>query len=129
MRALALCLCVAGCAAVPRRIQRDTLTYAAEIRSALVRQEAAAAALETAAAAARDRGDVDACTDFVGPALEIRMYARLQADRALWLAGLPYPVGEPPTLPPSGTEQGDPLVAWDGTVLFAVEWCGGGDNE
>jgi hypothetical protein len=120
---------VAGCAAVPRRVQRDALSYAAEIQSALVRQESAAEVLFPLAAEARERGDVHACVRIVGPALEIHLFARLQATRALWLAGLPYPEGDPPALPPPGTEQGDPVDAWVPDVVFPMDWCGAGEDN
>jgi hypothetical protein len=128
MRWLALVL-LSGCATVPKRIQRDTVTYAAEIQSALLRQEAAARVLFRLADDAREGGDVAACVAIVTPALAIDQHARLQASRALWLAGLPYPDGNPPVLPAFGVEQEDPVEAWTVAEVSAEDWCGGDVHE
>ncbi len=89
MRLSSLILIVVLCGCT-RYAVRDARTYAAETAASVARQEEAADALLTAAARARAAGDVVACREYAEPALLIEAAARRQADRALWLAGLPY---------------------------------------
>jgi hypothetical protein len=97
-------LLLVGC---PKKsVVRNASSFYAETLAALARQEEAADALRHAAVAAKVRGDRDACEQYAKPALLIDASARAQAHRALWLAGLPYPVDG--ITPPRGTEQPDP---------------------
>jgi hypothetical protein len=96
-----------GCATIPKRVQRDSGAYAAEVLAGLAREQDAAAALFEAADNALSAGDVEACRRFVAPALVIQRFAELEAHRALWLAGLPYPVDG--VMPDPRAEQPDPM--------------------
>lgn len=96
---LILALAVSGCKA--KRVFRDADTFTAETLAALARQEEASAALKEAALAAAAAGDLDTCVRLAEPALLIDVSAKVQAYRALWLAGLPYPAsGEGPQADP-----------------------------
>ncbi len=97
----------AACAALPKRVVRNTDTYIAEVLSALQRQEAAPATLFSAADQARGVGDVELCEKYLRPALVIEAHAEAQAYRALYLAGLPYPEGSG-GIPDQPRNQPDP---------------------
>lgn len=102
--ALLFVLCLPACKA--SQVMRQADTFTVETLAALARQEEAADALLDAADAARAAGDLATCKQYAEPALLISASAELQAHRALWLAGLPYP--EDGEIPPRGTEQPDP---------------------
>jgi hypothetical protein len=105
-----------GCATVPKRVVRDSSTYTAEVLASLARQEEAAAALLDAAHLV----PVEHCQATVAPALLIEATAQRQAYRALWLAGLPYPL-EDGSLPDPKTPQEDPGGA--AIVVDAEAYC------
>ncbi len=95
---------LAGCGG--KHVVRNASTFQTEVLASLARQEEAASALFAAADKAKAAGDTEACVEYAGPALLIDASAQSQAFRALWLAGLPYPVdGE---MPPTNTKQPDP---------------------
>mgnify|MGYP003128538106 FL=1 len=97
---------VTGCAH-KQQVRRDANTYVAEVLAGLQREKEAAAALHLAAQDAVDRGEMDQCLQYAAPALVIDAKAQPQAYRALWLAGMPYPL-EDGSLPAAGQEQPDP---------------------
>lgn len=97
---IATTIALTGC---PKAVVRDATAFQIETMAALKRQEEAASALREAAIIARDRGDHEACVRYAEPVLLIEASAKAQAYRALWLAGLPYPVDNP-----TEGEQPDP---------------------
>jgi len=109
-----------GC--VPKQVRRDATTYTAEIVAGLQREHAAAAQLREAAMYALEHGDNQQCIEWLQPALVIETKAQPQAWRALYLAGLQYPLpnGE---LPAPDVVQEDPGPA--GSVPEIIEDCGG----
>ncbi len=98
-----LALSLVGCAP---KVLRDATTFRVETMAALARQQEARGALFRAAHAAAEREDYEGCVDAAEPALLLEAAAEAHAYRALWLAGLSYPVDG--TVPPNGTEQPDP---------------------
>lgn len=118
----ALGVTLAGCATVPKRISRDTQTYTAEVLASLAREEAAAEALTSAAAQARAAGDEMMCRELYAPAHLIDVKARAQAFRALWLAGLPYPLPDG-SLPAADAEQDDPGPGGAVDDMRVVSFC------
>ena len=100
-------LALASCAAVPKRVVRDTQTYTAEILAGLAREHAAAELLVDAAEQARTGGDEARCRTYYATAHLIDVKAQAQAYRALWLAVVPYPLPDG-SLPAAEEEQGDP---------------------
>lgn len=106
MRLSLLFLTLTACA--HRLVVREAPTYTLETAATVARQEEAAEALLEAAEVASEAGDWAACTRYAAPALLIEATARPQANRALWLAGLPYPDPETGETPARGTEQPDP---------------------
>lgn len=105
-------LCLSALLVLPacatRYAVRDSTTYATEVAATVARQDEAADALFVAAERAKEAGDWRACAEYAGPALLIEASAQVQANRALWLADLPYPDPETGEAPPVGTEQPDP---------------------
>ena len=124
--AVAIVACIGlafgGCATVPKKVVRDTQTYTAEILAGLAREQAAAEALVVAAELARSAGDEELCREYYAPALLIEVKAEPQAYRALWLAGLPYPLADG-SLPAPGTEQEDPGPAGKVEDQIVASWC------
>lgn len=96
---------VTGCA--HKQVRRDASTYVAEVLAGLQREQEASAALHVAAQDALERGSVNQCVEYMAPALVIDTKSQAQAYRALWLAGLPYPLQDG-SLPEEGQEQDDP---------------------
>jgi len=111
-------LAASGCAHT--RISRERDTYTAEVFAGLQRERAAADALMLAAEAALQADDIPACRAYSEPALVIQAKAQPQAFRALWLAGIAYPL-EDGSLPEEGVEQEDPGAA--PPVLSVDEVC------
>ena len=96
-----------SCATIPKRVIRDTNTYTAEILAGLQREQEAATALFAAADRALAAGEEESCREYAGPALLIQTKAQPQAHRALYLAGLPYPLADG-SLPDPKDAQPDP---------------------
>lgn len=111
-----------GCATIPNRVIRDSQTYTLEILAGLQREKDAASVLFEAADAAKDSGDAATCQIYVHPALVIHTKAQAQAYRALWLAGLPYPL-EDGSLPDPKDEQDDPGAAQKVAEDAAENYC------
>lgn len=115
-------LAFGGCATVPKKVVRDSQVYTAEILAGLAREEAAAEALATAAAEARAEGDEVKCRELYAPAHLIEVKARPQAYRALWLAGLPYPLPDG-SIPGPDVEQEDPGPGGEVSEGIVASWC------
>jgi len=100
-------LLFASCATIPKRVIRDTNTYTAEILAGLQREQEAATALFAAADKAMAAGEEESCREYAKPAILIQAKAKAQAYRALYLAGLPYPLPDG-SLPDPKATQPDP---------------------
>lgn len=125
MRTIVACFLVfsiTACAAIPKKIVRDSQTYTLEILAGLQREKDASEALFEAADAARDAGHEEACRLYVHPALVIKAKSQPQAYRALWLASLPYPNADG-SLPSPKDEQPDPGSAPKLEEDAAVAYC------